>query len=71
MDVDELCDKAFRAAVKGKALFSPPILRFLHLIMEFTVDCVLPWIYEQFSLFLSQENDRCVFAYGSCVLTVH
>ena len=61
----ELCDKAFRQ-LKAK-LISPPILSFPQFNMEFTVDCDASL--EGLGAVLSQENDRCVVAYASRVLT--
>ena len=60
-----LCDEAF-AQLKTK-LSSPPILSFPQFNMQFTVDCDASL--EGLGAVLSQENDRCVVAYASRVLT--
>ena len=61
----ELCDEAF-VQVKTK-LSSPPILSFPQFNMQFTVDCDASL--EGLGAVLSQENDRCVVAYASRILT--
>ena len=60
-----LCDEAF-VQLKTK-LSSPPILSFPQFNMPFTVDCDASL--EGLGAVLSQENDRCVVAYASRVLT--
>ena len=60
-----LCEEAF-VQLKTK-LSSPPILSFPQFNMEFTVDCDASL--EGLGAVLSQENDRCVVAYASRVLT--